>query len=83
MGRGASGTNPYNSTKTGKVIVVNTNGNRVSGAGKAQILAGSSSLKDMKNKDMEKEIFRAISRYEAKIGLRERTIRLANLRCSY
>ena len=72
MGRGASGTNPYNSTDKGKIIAVNGNGNRISAAGMAVILSSESSIKDMKNRDMQKEVQQAISRYEAKMGLREK-----------
>ena len=45
----------------------------------ARVKGGASSIKDMKNRDMQKEIQQAISRYEAKMGLRERSIKLAPL----
>lgn len=83
MGRGASGTNPYNSTDKGKIIAVNGNGNRISAAGMAVILSSESSIKDMENRDMQKEVQQAISRYEAKMGLREKSIKLADLDGAY
>lgn len=83
MGRGTSGTNPYNSTNKNITIAVNGNGNRISTGGMATIVKSSGSIKDMKNRDMQKEIQQAISRYEAKMGLREKTIKLADIDGAY
>ena len=76
---------PYTKAKTatGTPIAVSTNGVRVSGKSMATIISSDKSIKDMKNRDMQKEIQQAISRYEAVMGVRERNIRLANTGSSY
>ena len=83
MGRGASGTNPYNTTNKKVVIAVTGKGRRMTATGMKVVLGSASSIKDMKNRDMQKEIQQAISRYEAKMGLREKSIKLANLSGAY
>ena len=84
MGKGNGSTRrytPYTTAKTGKTIAVNTNGRMVSGNGIS--IGNSISIGDMKNRDMAKEIQQAISRYEAVMGVRERTIRLASTPGAY
>ena len=71
------GSSPYNSSNKQKVIIVNTNGTRI------KAIDGIAPISEMKNRDMQKEIQQAISRYEAVMGLRERSIRLANLHGAY
>lgn len=83
MGRGTSGTNPYNSTNKRIVIAVTGKGTRISKGRMTVIKAKATSIKDMKNRDMQKELQQAISRYEAKMGLRERQIMLAPLNGAY
>ena len=83
MGRGASGTNPYNSTNKKLVIAVTGKGKRLTTAGKAKVIGSAMSIKDMKHRDMQKELQQAISRYEAKMGLREGSIKLADLSGAY
>ena len=83
MGRGASGTNPYNSTNKKIVIAVTGKGSRMTAKRRAAVVASAMSIKDMKNRDMQKELQQAISRYEAKMGLRESSIKLANLQGAY
>ena len=83
MGRGASGTNPYNSTNKKLVIAVTGKGSRMTGKRRAAVISSAMSIKDMKNRDMQKELQQAISRYEAKMGLRETSIKLADLSGAY
>lgn len=80
MGRGASGTNPYNTTNKGKVIAVTGTGRRMTAKGMATVKGSAMSIKDMKNRDMQKEVQQAISRYASKMGLRETDIKLADMR---
>lgn len=47
------------------------------------MLSSASSISSMKNRDMEKQINRAISRYEKVMGVRERQVKLANLSNAY
>lgn len=83
MGRGASGTNPYHTTKTNVVIAVTGKGRRMTTKQKATVIGSAMSIKDMKHRDMQKEVQQAISRYEAVMGLREKSIKLADLDGAY
>ena len=85
MGKGNGGTrttSPYTRARTGQQIAINTNGRNVT-AQMPSISETAMSIKDMKNRDMQKELQQAISRYESVLGLRERTIKLANTPGAY
>lgn len=82
MGRNSGGVNNY--AKGGvRAIAVTSNGRKLTSAQTAQMLASSSSINSLKHRDMEKQITRAISRYETVMGVRERNVRLANLPGAY
>ena len=73
----------FTSTNKQKVIAVNTNGVRLTQGQAAAIKGKATRISDMKNRDMQKEIQQAISRYEAVMGVRERNIKLADLNGAY
>lgn len=75
--------NPFNAQNKSKVIAVNVNGVRLTQAAQARATGSAESISTMKNRDMQKEIQQAISRYNAVLGVRERNIKLANLDGAY
>lgn len=78
MGRNSGGINNY--AKAGATgIAVNSNGRKLTSQQVAKMTATATSTNSMKHRDMEKQINRAISRYEAVMGVRERHIRLADI----
>lgn len=78
-----SGGHSFNTRNKGIVIAVNTNGNRISTAKATVIKSNATSIKDMQNRDMQKEIQQAISRFHAVMGVRERVIMLAPMDGAY
>ncbi len=82
MGRNASRTNYY-AKGSSQPIAVNSNGKKLTAPQVNTMLSSSSSTSTMLNRDMEKQINRAISRYEAVMGIRERNVRLADLDGAY
>lgn len=83
MGRNSSGVNNYSKATSTMSIAVNSNGKRLTSSQVNTMLATSTSIGDMRNRDMAKQLGRAISRYEKVMGLRERTIKLADIDGSY
>lgn len=82
MGRNSGGVNNY--AKAGATgIAVNSNGRKLTSQQVAKMTATATSTNSMKHRDMEKQINRAISRYEAVMGVRERHIRLADISGAY
>lgn len=82
MGRNSGRVNNYGNVGSSPVAVA-SNGRVLTQRQTAVMLAGSSKLSDMKHRDMEKQIMRAISRYEKVMGVRERNVRLADIGRSY
>jgi hypothetical protein len=82
MGRNSSGTNNYAKGST-TPVAVNSNGQKLTQKAVGKMLNTSSSISSMKNRDMEKQINRAISRYESVMGVRERSVRLADIDGAY
>ncbi|MBD5256209.1 MAG: hypothetical protein HDS50_01065 [Bacteroides sp.] len=82
MGRNSGGVNNY--AKGGNTpIAVTSSGKKMTASQTKAMLASSSSIGDMKNRDMQKQINRAISRYEKVMGVRERSIKLADVPGAY
>lgn len=82
MGRNSGGSNNY--AKGGSSpIAVNSNGRKLTQKQVGKMLTTATSTGGMKNRDMEKQINRAISRYEKVMGVRERHVRLADIDGAY
>ena len=77
MGRNSGGTNYYAKAST-QTIAINSNGKKLSAKATKAIAGSATSVGGMQHREMEKQINRAISRYEAVMGVRERTVRLAD-----
>lgn len=82
MGRNSGGSNPY-ASGGGGTIAVNANGKKMSAKQMAKITSSSESLDSLKHREVTKQLNRAISRYEAVMGIRERSVRVANLDGAY
>lgn len=82
MGRNSGGVNNYAKAST-IPLAINSNGRKLTHKQVGTMLSSVTSIGDMKNRDMQKQIYRAISRYEKVMGVRERTIRLANISGAY
>lgn len=83
MGRNSGGTNNYAKAAGGVAIAVNSNGRKLTAQQVAKMMGSSMSIGDMKHRDMAKQLTRGISRYEKVMGVRERTIRLADISGAY
>lgn len=82
MGRNSGGVNNY--AKGGSTaIAVNSNGRKLTPQQVTKMTATATGLGSMKHRDMEKQINRAISRYEKVMGVRERHVRLADISGAY
>lgn len=82
MGRNSGGTNNF--AKAGTTgIAVNSNGRKLTTAQVQKMTASATTLGSMQHRDMEKQIGRAISRYEKVMGVRERHVRLADISGAY
>lgn len=82
MGRNSGGTNNY-AKGTGAGIAVNSNGRKLTAKQVQKMTASAGSLGSMQHRDMEKQINRAISRYEKVMGVRERHIQIADTPGAY
>lgn len=82
MGRNSAGVNYYAKGGNGP-IAVNSNGRKLTQKQVNKMLTTATNTGGMKNRDMEKQINRAISRYEKVMGVRERHVRLADLDGAY
>lgn len=82
MGRN-SGKNNYSIATNGVSVAVNSNGRKLTPKQTNAMISSSLSIGDMKNRDMQKQLYRAISRYEKVMGVRERNVRLANIDGAY
>lgn len=83
MGRNSGGSNPYASGGGGNSIAVNSNGKRVSAKTMAKIQGSAQSLDSLQHREVVKQLNRAISRYEAVMGVRERNIQVADVPGAY
>lgn len=82
MGRNSGGVNNY--AKAGTTgIAVNSNGRKLTPKQVAKMTATATGTSSMQHRDMEKQINRAISRYEAVMGVRERHVRIADISGAY
>ena len=83
MGRNSGGgSNAYSGAGAG-TIAVTSSGKRVSKAQMKKIQASSQSLDSLPHREVTKQLNRAISRYDAVMGVRERNIRVADLDGAY
>lgn len=82
MGRNSGGVNNY--AKAGTTgIAVNSNGRKLTPKQVAKMTATATGTSSMQHRDMEKQINRAISRYEAVMGVRERHVHIADISGAY
>lgn len=81
MSKGSgSSRNPYRAANPQQVITVAGNGKRMR---TSSIISSEGSISTMNNRDMQKELQQAISRYEAVMGVRQRKVMLADLKGAY
>lgn len=83
MGRNAGGVNNYAKGGYGNGVAVASTGKRLTKKQVQTMHKTAVSTGGMKHRDMEKQINRAISRYEAVMGVRERSIKLADIPGAY
>ena len=82
MGRNSGGVNGY--AQAGSTpIAVNSNGKKLTQSQKKKMLGTATATSGMKSREMEKQINRAISRYEKVMGVRERHVQLADIDGAY
>lgn len=82
MGRNSGGVDNY--AKGGSTpVAVNSNGRKLTKGQLTKMLTTSTSTSGMQHRDMEKQIARAVSRYEKVMGVRERHVRLADIDGAY
>lgn len=65
------------------MIAVKSNGRKMSSGQISVMLSSATSIGDMEHRDMQKQINRAISRYEKVMGVRERSVKLADVQGAY
>lgn len=82
MGRNSGGVNNYAKAST-TGIAVNSNGRKLTAQQVAKMTATATGTGAMQHRDMEKQINRAISRYEKVMGVRERHVRIADISGAY
>lgn len=83
MGRNSGGTNNYSKGGSANGIAVNSNGRKLTAQQVAKMTASASGISSMAHRDMEKQIHRAISRYEKVMGVRERHVKIADISGAY
>lgn len=82
MGINSGGSNNY-AKGSSTPIAVNSNGHKLTQKQVGKMLKTATSTGGMKHRDMEKQINRAISRYEKVMGVRERSVKLADISGAY
>lgn len=83
MGRNSGGSNSYAKATGGNSVAVTSTGKRLTKKQVQTMQKTAVSTSGMKHRDMEKQINRAISRYEKVMGVRERSIKLADIPGAY
>lgn len=82
MGRNSSGVNNY--AKAGAaVIAVNANGRKMTANQMQKIMDSAASIDTLPEREVVKQLNRAISRYEAVMGVREREVKVADTGDTY
>ena len=81
MGRNSG--NNYAKATSGTAVAVTSTGKRLTKKQVQTMQTSAVSTGGMKHRDMEKQINRAISRYEKVMGVRERSIKLADIPGAY
>lgn len=79
MGRNSGGVNNYARATSGQSIAVGTSGKRLTANQATSIQASATSIDTLPDREVVKQLQRAISRYDAVMGIRERKIMVANL----
>lgn len=84
MGKSSGGVRNNYATATSSVsVAITSSGRKLSSQSVAKMLASAESLSSLKSREVEKQLNRAISRYESVMGIRERTIKIANIGDNY
>ncbi len=83
MGRNSGGGNNYAKATGGVSVAVTSTGRRLTKKQVQTMQKTAVTTSGMKHRDMEKQINRAISRYETVMGIRERSIKLADIPGAY
>lgn len=81
MAKSSGGTNPY--AGGNGTIAVTSNGRKMSAKQKAKLLKSAEGLDSLKHREVVKQLNRGISRYDKVMGVRERTIKVADTGNSY
>lgn len=82
MAKTSGGTNNY--AKAGaRVIAVTSTGRKMTAKQAAKVKDTSESIDSLKHREVVKQLNRGVSRYEKVMGVRERTIRVANTGNAY
>lgn len=82
MAKTSGGTNNY--AKAGaRVIAVTSTGRKLTAKQAAKVKDTSESIDSLKHREVVKQLNRGVSRYEKVMGVRERTIRVANTGNAY
>lgn len=82
MAKSSGGINSYAGAGNA-IIAVTSNGRQLSAKTIKRIKESSKSLDSLKHREVVKQLNRGISRYEKVMGVRERTIRVANIGDAY
>lgn len=83
MGRNSSGVNNYAKAKGKTVIGINANGRKMTANQVSNMKDSAKSLDTLPEREVVKQLNRALSRYEAVMGVRERTVKVANTGDAY
>lgn len=83
MGRNSGGTNQYAKAGSGSGIAINSNGKRLTMAQTQTMKSSAESLSSLEHREVVKQLQKAISRYDAIMGVRERTVKVANTGGAY
>ena len=83
MGRNSGGTNNYAKATGSGTIAVTSNGRKLTAKQMAKVSASAESIDSLPHREVVKQLNKAISRYEKVMGVRERTIKVANLSGAY
>lgn len=83
MGRNSSGVNNYAKATGSNVVAVNASGRKLTAKQMKKITDSAKSLDTLPHREVVKQLNRALSRYEAVMGVRERTVMVADTGDSY
>lgn len=83
MGRNAGGVNPYSKASGGDSVAVTSSGRQLSAKQVEKVLSSAEPLDSLEHREVVKQLNRAISRYESVMGVRERSVMVADIGNNY